>query len=109
VVWRIEHGAQWRTIASTVATTVLPRAARMARPDRLPRRFWHLFWNADPAALDLDADADYLATRMVLSDDLQAMAWACAHLPASALRHAARSRAADAATRSMLDNVLATS
>lgn len=106
-LWRIRPGRRWQAIAPAVAQTVLPAATALARPARLPRRFWHLFWNADPAALDLDADAAYIATRMLLSDDLQALAWACAHLPAEALRRAAANRAADPPTRAMIANVLA--
>jgi hypothetical protein len=86
---------------------VLPAPRPLPEPARLPRRFWHLFWNADPSTLDLASDADYIATRMVLSDDVQALAWACAHLPADALRRAATNRAADAPTRALIANVLA--
>jgi hypothetical protein len=107
-LWRLRLGPRWFRIAPVVATTVLPeRKDRAEPPKRLPRRLWHLFWNADPATLDLQADADYIATRLVLSDDLQGLAWACAHMPADALRAAARNRGADARTRALVDNVLA--
>lgn len=107
-LWRVRIGPRWFRIAPVVATTVLPeRTDWPESPTRLPRRLWHLFWNADPADLDLQADADYIATRLVLSDDLQGLAWACAHLPAAALRVAAANRGADARTRALVDNVLA--
>ena len=106
-VWRILHGPAWSAIAARVSTTVLPAPEPVDAPRRLPRRFWHLFWNADPSALDVDRDAGAIAVRMLLGDDLEALSWACAHLPADALRRATTNRAADDRLRSLVDNVLA--
>lgn len=105
-IWEIRPMSRWREVAPLIATTVLPARDQIPPPTTLPRRLWHLFWNADPAALDLTNDADFIATRLVLGDDLQGLAWACSHLPTAALRRAAANRGADARTRSMIENVV---
>lgn len=107
-LWRIQRGPAWSRIAPTVATTILPEPNdAAATPARVPQRLWHLFWNVEPATLDLEADADFIATRLLLSDDLQGIAWACSHLSDEALRAAARNRGATPAIRALVDNVLA--
>jgi hypothetical protein len=73
----------------------------------VPRHLWHAFWNESPEALRLPEDAEHVATRLVLSRDPGAIAWALGNLPAPALRHAAANRGADAKTRSMVRNALA--
>lgn len=106
-VWRLDIGPAWLAIADRVGATILPTPDPVPAPRGVPRRFWHLFWNADPAALDLERDGEAVAVRMLLGDDLEALAWACAHLSPDALRRAAANRGADAQVRSLVDNVLA--
>lgn len=105
-VWRIDAGPAWYAIADQVGTTTLPAPCRAPTATGVPRRFWHLFWNADPAALDIERDGAVIAVRILLGDDLEALAWACTHLPPDALRHAAGNRGADDRIRSLVDNVV---
>jgi DNA-binding transcriptional ArsR family regulator len=105
--WTVAPGPTWFGVADQIALVELPRPSPATPPRRVPQRFWHLFWNADPAALDLDHDAPMIATRMLLGDDLSALAWACAHLPGDALRHAAANRGADPRLRALVDTVMA--
>jgi hypothetical protein len=51
----------------------------------------HLFWNA-PARLQIDGNEDYLAGRILVSDDPEATAWAASRLPPSAWLRAAGKR-----------------
>ncbi len=86
----------WLELAPVAATVVLPRDRRVRpRPARsVPRRLHHLFWNAEPSMLDVKRDGEYIAARLLLSDDAQGLAWAARHLPAAALEAVARNRAA---------------
>ncbi len=104
--WLLRVGEPWLRIAPSVSRTVRPAASPCMAPARVPRRFWHLFWNAEPARLRLDGDAPFIAGRMLLAHDVAAKAWALTHLPADALRAAARNRAADVRTRAMVENAL---
>lgn len=106
--WRLKTGPRWGLIASAVAAVVLP-VSQPQTVSRVPRRFWHLFWNADPAKLRTDRDANYIATRMLLSTQLDAKGWALANLPPTALTAAAQNRAADTHLKAMVANALATS
>lgn len=107
-VWRVSDSTRWRDIAPVVRQTVLPVSSQPAEaPSRLPRRLWHLFWNVDPATLDLESDAGFIATRLLTAGDLQGLSWACSHLPDDALAEASRNRASDPATRALVANVLA--
>ncbi len=108
VRWRLKTGPRWGPIASAVADVVLP-VSKTQPVSGVPRRFWHLFWNADPAKLRTDRDAKYIATRMLLSTQLDAKGWALANLPPAALRAAAQNRAADAYVKAMVANAIATS
>jgi hypothetical protein len=83
---------RWGEILGDVLATHLPfpRAAR--EPKIVPRRFWHLFWNASPAQLPIREHADFIASRMLLSKDPMAVAWAMTHLPASSVEKTASLR-----------------
>lgn len=108
-VWRlVVTDPRWLSVAAAVTSTVPPdRPVREARPQRVPRRFWHLFWNGDPASLDpAGADSGFVATRMLLSNQPDAVAWALGSLPRAALERAASNRGADARTRSMIANAV---
>lgn len=107
-VWRLDAtDPRWLAMAPTVARAVLPASPPPNRAAALPHRFWHLFWNVDPGTLDIAGrDAGFVATRLVLSRDTQAVAWALSHLDADALRHAAANRGADARARAMIRNSL---
>jgi hypothetical protein len=96
-LWRLAYdNPGWLELAPVVATVVLPRARRGKRrlALTLPRRLHHLFWNAEPSRIDVQRDAEYIASRLLLSDDAQGLAWAAQHLPAAALEAVTRNRAA---------------
>lgn len=109
IVWRlVMTDPRWSAIAAAVSSVVPPRVqGPIDPPTRVPRRFWHLFWNGDPSTLNPSGDdAGFVATRMILSDELDAIAWALGSLPEEALLRAGSNRGADAQTRSMIANVL---
>lgn len=61
-------------------------------PVHVPERFAHLFWNADVASLDLERDGRFIASRLLMADDVAAWGWAVQHLSADALASVARLR-----------------
>lgn len=66
----------WRDVEDVVRSTVTPVGVRDQRPStRVPRRLWHLFWNTDPAALDVRHDGAFIAHRLLATRDLQGLAW----------------------------------
>lgn len=108
--WRLRVDRPWFHIAATVSQTVLPAPRTQGvppQPVRIPRRFWHLFWDVDPATLTVSDDGDFIATRLVLGPDLIARSWALRNLPQAALEHAATNRAAGPSLRAMIQNALA--
>ncbi len=85
------HNSQWWKLSEAIAAVRLP--AQVPKPAKIvPRRFWHLFWNADPLKLPIVDYADFIATRMLLSDEPQAIAWAAINLPPSSINRAAHMR-----------------
>lgn len=98
---------EWHELAAQVGRVVLPSRPPNRSPRVVPRRLAHLFWNADVDAVDLDRDARYVAGRLLLSDDTQAVAWAVGHLPAEALLAAGALRHATAEHRSLAANAAA--
>ena len=106
--WRLEVDEPWFRAATLVAQTVLPDPGSAApAPSRVPRRFWHLFWDVDPGTLTVAEHGDFIATRLVLGPDLIARSWALRNLPPHALSHAARNRAADPSMQAMIHNATA--
>lgn len=98
---------KWQAVAGQVGRVVLPSRPGNRSTRAVPRRLAHLFWNADFDAVDPDRDARYVAGRLLLSDDTQAVAWAVAHLPAEALLAAGALRHATAEHRSLAMNAAA--
>lgn len=96
----------WAEVAEAVRATPLP--ARAPEPAvRVPQAFWHLFWNATPAALRIDRDGTYIARRMLDTGGAAAAQWALQHIEAPDLLAAVRGRGADARTRAMVENWVA--
>lgn len=110
-VWRLRPGLQWLQVAPAVAPTVLPQRdaepSDQRPPTGVPRRFWHLFWNVDPSQLTIQGNSEFIAARMVLGGDPAARAWAFRTLPPRSLAGVARLRGADARTRALITNALA--
>lgn len=88
---------------------VLPHGRKPRRPPaRVPSWLWHHFWNADPAALRLPLDEQYVATRLLRSGDPDAMAWAASHLSAESVRGASRVRGVGPQERAALESLAGT-
>ncbi len=85
------HHEEWWRLSEAIAAVRLP--VRAPNPGKIvPRRFWHLFWNAEPLQLPIAHYADFIATRMLLSNEPQAIAWAAINLPPSSIDRASHMR-----------------
>lgn len=85
---------------------VLPHDQAPRRPPaRVPSWLWHHFWNANPSALRLPLDEQYIATRLLRSGDPDAMAWAASHLSTESVRGASRARGIDPKERAALETL----
>lgn len=94
----------WRKIAAVIGRVVLPSGSAPSLPERVPRRLAHLFWNADLHAVDPGSDGDFVAGRLLLSEDPQGVAWAVGHMPAEALASAGNLRHASVSQRALARN-----
>jgi hypothetical protein len=111
---RVTHGVvyeanrtsdDWRTAVDDIRSTYLPESTKSTKPKLVPRRFWHLFWNATPSKLPISEHADFIASRMLLSQNPQAVAWAALHLPASSIANTAKLRHVSQRDRAWLKNL----
>jgi DNA-binding Lrp family transcriptional regulator len=75
------------------------------REDRVPSRLRHLFWNVDPAQLDVKRAGPFIARRLLRSEDPEGLAWGATHLKPSDWREAARARGLDPRVRAMARNL----
>lgn len=98
------HHKEWRRLSEQIAMVKLPTAIPTT-PKIVPRQFWHLFWNADPLKLPIAEHADFIATRMLLSDEPKAIAWAATNLPPVSISRAADMRSTPQADRQWLRNL----
>ena len=106
-VYTIHRGAEWRSIAERIRTAVVPHAGRRPpAPMRVPRRLWHHFWNGSPATVEFPRDENYVAARLLRSDDPQAVAWAATRMSAAAIAHVSRLRGVSNAERTFLRNLV---
>ena len=102
------EGAVWQRTRPLVSVTRPPIPGPGPTPKIVPRRFWHLFWNANPATLSLADHPDYIAARLLLSGDPRAEEWVSAHLPASAIAKASTLRGLRDDERTRLRNLART-
>ena len=86
------RGPSWLNLRREISATRPPSSTLAHKPKLVPRKFWHIFWNANPATLRIDVNADYIASRMLLSLDPLAAAWASVHLPVASIQKAATLR-----------------
>jgi hypothetical protein len=97
---------EWPSLAPRLANLRPPARQHEPRnPGRLPARLRHLFWNADPSRLDLDAHGGYIAERLLSSHDLDGIAWAASALTAHDWDQAACNRGLTAAERALAHNL----
>ncbi|HYZ09696.1 MAG TPA: MarR family transcriptional regulator [Pseudonocardiaceae bacterium] len=102
---------RWSELAPQLARVVAPTHARHGRctvSPRVPGRLAHVFWNAPLGAITLAEHGPYVARRILLDGDTQALAWAAGTLRAADWRKAARGRGIDPRRRALAEN-LATS
>lgn len=107
-VWTIDwRSPSWHAVASEVGRAAAqPEPELAAAPARLPARLAHLFWNVELGRVDLDRHGAYVASRILRSNDCQALGWLARHLHPEHLRTAARGRGLDP-RRAQLANLLA--
>lgn len=106
-VYRLALSPEWSRIAAVVSQT-LPTASDETPTlgtTSVPQRLWHHFWNVEPSQLRLPADEQFVARRLLLSDDPVAWAWAARHVSAAAITSARNARGVDGPTGTMLDNL----
>jgi hypothetical protein len=107
-VWEVRTTSEaWRRVATEIARVRLPeRTGPPPRPRRLPPRLGHLFWSVPhPEDIDVGTQGEFVAYRLLSSNDPQALAWAATNLPPSALRGATRFRGMDDRTRALAENL----
>jgi hypothetical protein len=90
---------------TALAAVRLPAGREPRRPSRVPARLRHLFWNADPSRLELDAHGGYIAERLLSSHDLDGLAWGARALTARDWEQAARNRGLPAAEKALARNL----
>lgn len=95
--------AEWDAVADRVREVVLPAPKPRPRPKRVPHYLWQHFWNhSSPSRISLPEDENYVAARLLLSRDPEALAWAATHLSADAIRYVTKLRGVDERERSAL-------
>lgn len=81
-------------------------AARLPTPvdgtgDRVPRRFWHQFWNVDPSTLRLSTDGPFVAARLLDAQSAAATGWVLHHVACDDIDAAVARRGVPARTRAI--------
>ena len=95
----------WAALAPRLALVRPPDRREPDRPRRLPPRLRHLFWNADPSRIDLEAHGGYVAERLLSSHDLDGLAWGARTLTAADWKQAAHTRGLTAAEQALARNL----
>jgi DNA-binding transcriptional ArsR family regulator len=107
-LWKLQFGdPRWVALAPVVAKAVLPTPPSWPSDQRVPRRLYHHFWNADVSRLNGPEADGYVTTRLLLSGDPQATAWVAAHGTRHGLAAAGRNRGASRADRQLVHNLAA--
>jgi DNA-binding Lrp family transcriptional regulator len=96
-------------ILAAVREVRLPSGTHRGSADarRVPPRFAHLFWNAPLRDMDVASNANYVASRLLQSDDVDAWVWAARRLPVESLRRAARGRGVTERRKALIHNLIA--
>lgn len=93
--WILRVGPYWITdaIASEIRSTIPPAPElKTQRDTKVPRRFKHLFWNADLAELNTKDHGAAIAIAVLEQDNPHALAWAIQNLSPEAFAVAALPR-----------------
>jgi len=107
-VWQVRWASPaWLAIAPELASVVFPQPLGKTSPsENVPPRLSHLFWDVPrPAAINLSESGPSVASRLLTSNDPQALAWAARALRPSDLRRAAQFRGVDEMTRALAHNL----
>ncbi len=94
-VWVLRVESYWITdaIASQIRSTIPPAPGLNTQIDmKVPRRFKHLFWNADVAELNTKDHGPAIAIAVLEQDNPHALAWAIQNLSPEAFAVAALPR-----------------
>lgn len=105
------HNPRWHELAEAVTSVDLPRRAgakHVSPPKRVPPRLGHHFWNATPGNLRLPEQADFVAARLLRTNDPEAVAWAALNLPSESIRKVAELRGLSERERGWLRNIAST-
>jgi DNA-binding Lrp family transcriptional regulator len=85
-VYQVRFGSpQWIELAPAIARVRLPVNHEQRHAKRVPPYLLHLFWNAAPSQLDVQASSPFIARRLITSFDPDGLAWGTANLPATRL------------------------
>lgn len=98
---------RWPELAPRLARVRPPARMATDRPRRVPERYSHVFWNAPVHSIDVAEHGAYVARRILLDGDPQALAWAAGVLTATDWREAARGRGIDPRHRALAENLAA--
>lgn len=82
---------------------------RRPRDERVPPRLAHLFWNTNPAQLEVAHGGPYIARRLLRTLDPAGLAWGAQNLRADDWLKASEARGLDAATKALANNLAAES
>ncbi len=98
---------RWPRIAASLAVARLPepQVKRPVPTGQVPTRLGHLFWNAAIAQLRVNEHGPYLAHRILVNNDIQALAWAARTLSAQAWRQGASTRGVGSSRRALAENL----
>lgn len=75
--------------------------------EKVPARLRHLFWNTNPAQLNVAHGGEYIARRLLRTLDPAGLAWGARNLKAEHWRAAARARGLDPSVKAMAENLAA--
>lgn len=104
-VWYANVGERrWIRVDDAVRHTTLPVERPRRATVEVPQRLRHLFWNA-PLRLRISGNEDYIAARVLTSNDPQGVAWASHRLPGSAWLSAAQARGLTPRQRAFAENL----
>lgn len=100
---------RWPELAPRLARVrwAARRVAGRRAPRGVPTRYAHAFWNAPVHSIDLAAHGPYVARRVLLDGDTQALAWAAGALAPEDWQEAATGRGIDPRHRALAENLAA--
>jgi|SRR5579884_473807 len=94
----------YQTLAPILARVEPPEADR---DEEVPANLRHLFWNTNPAQLNVSHGGDYIARRLLRTLDPGGLAWGARNLRPAHWRAAAGARGLDPAVRALAENLAA--